>query len=72
MTCDVNLKNRTVDGAVDEMCRLLKWAGIEWDEGRTRRRGYSGTNYASGPGVGGVQGPYKQVIFLITAVADFL
>jgi hypothetical protein len=25
--------NRTVDGAVDEMCRLLKWAGIDWDEG---------------------------------------
>lgn len=72
MTCVVNLKYRTVDGAVDEICRLLKWAGIEWDEGRTHREDYSSTNYASGPGVGGVQGPYRQVIFLITAVTDFL
>lgn len=27
------MKARTVEGAVEELCQMLKWAGIEWDEG---------------------------------------
>jgi hypothetical protein len=37
------------------MCSLLNWAGIEWDEG---------------PGVGGVQGPYRQVQFFFLFEED--
>jgi len=31
-------KKRTVDGAVEELCTMLKWAGIEWDEGNPPNR----------------------------------
>ena len=39
------------------MCKLLKWTGIEWDEGTL----LLSMRLIVGPGVGGVQGPYRQV-----------
>ena len=38
-------QKRFVEGAVDQLCEDLRWAGLHWDEG---------------PGAGGPRGPYQQ------------
>lgn len=55
-------KDRTVVGAEEEMYRLLKWAGLDWDEGRTPDINLVRYWLIQGPGVSGVLGPYRQVL----------
>lgn len=58
-------QNRTVDGAVDEICRLLKWAGIEWDEGRNSEKINAETDVSKVPELVEFKGPISRYLEII-------
>ena len=62
LPCTNWTKKRTVEGAEKTICDTLRWAGLQWDEGKSPYlRILLLFNQWLGPEIGGPYGPYKQV-----------
>ena len=53
-------KNREVEGSIEDIVRMLKWSGLQWDEGPGSFAEIANEGVISGVKALGPYGPYYQ------------